>query len=139
MITSGGVTSAASTKMPTMAYLRTFFRPAADTSPALPISVSRTGSWKQMPKAMMNFSDRSSDSRTEPRNTVRNSSFAGVSTTGATSSPAIRLASAGTASENPIKKFIANGVTTRCAKAAPARNSSGEAMTKGRNAFFSDL
>jgi hypothetical protein len=39
----------------------------------LPRSVSRTGSWKQKPKAKMNFSARSVDSRIEPRNTVRNS------------------------------------------------------------------
>ena len=85
----------------------------------------------------MNFSDRSRLSRTDPRKMVFNSS----SGAGAENSPcpATRLASAGMASEKPMKKFIASGVTTKCAKAAPSRNSSGDEITKGRNAFFSDL
>ena len=46
--------------------------------------------------------------------------------------------SVGMASEKPMKKFIAKGVTTKCANDAPARNSAGEDSTKGRNAFFSE-
>ena len=42
------------------------------------------------------------------------------------------------ASENPMKKFIASGVTTKCANAAPARNSAGDDRMNGRNAFFSE-
>ena len=40
--------------------------PAALTSPALPISVSRTGSWKHRPKAMISLSEISSVSFTLP-------------------------------------------------------------------------
>jgi hypothetical protein len=42
-------------------------------------------------------------------------------------------------SAKPRKNAIASGVTTRCAKDAPNRNITGEAIMKGKNAFFSCL
>ena len=51
VIASGGVTIAATTRIATTAYLRVARSPCAEISPARPISVSSTGSWKHRPKA----------------------------------------------------------------------------------------
>ena len=49
---------AAAMKAKTTAYLNLAFRPAEETSPTRPNKVSKTGNWKQRPKAKINFMDR---------------------------------------------------------------------------------
>jgi len=50
--------------------------------------------------------------------------------------PCNRLAKMEETSAKPRKNAIASGVTTKCAKLAPKRNMTGDAIRKGRKAFF---
>ena len=145
MITSGGVTNAAKTRIPTTAYLRTLASPCPLTSPALPINVRSTGSWKHKPKAMMNFNVISRLSLTFPKNVMRMPSVVSGITTSTTPGTSVETKSLiisaiidGT-SAKPRKKFIANGVTIKCAKDAPRMNIIGDEIINGKNACFSFL
>ena len=53
-IASGGAIIEERIRMPTTAYFRAAFKPLDPISPALPISVKSTGSWKHRPKARTN-------------------------------------------------------------------------------------
>ena len=132
-MTSGGVTTAASVRMPTTAYLRTRRRPSASIKPALPISVRSTGNWKQRPKATINFNVISSVSFTLPLNTISMP----VLFSEMFSAPVSKGDNIDGRSAKPRKKRIASGVTIKWANIAPIMNNAGEATMKGKNADFS--